>query len=255
MVQSSRQSARLRELPLWEADLPILGDDTARPDGPLLWPPEQVEAAPGAADSGRSDRLQQPGETAQQLLLQARDQAEQLLLQARDEAEGLRETTRQEGLAAAAQEAGDAFRETVQLLREDLTAQFRIRWGELEVDAGNLCIELAESVIRQKIAQDDAIVVATVRDGLSRMAAARDITVRVSPQCEAALVAASEFLHRGLLRGVEVRIITDESVTPGGALLHSTSGEIDLRIEAQIARLRAATETAIIQEARQEAAS
>ncbi len=226
------------DLPLWEAQLPVL----VRGLGP----------GPGEARAGRASGAGGQGPPGEQLrddaLVLAQQEARNILRRAQEEAQAIPEETRRETRRQLTPLLLTGLERALGLIREDLQAQFGARMRETEADAARLCLELAETVIRRKIAEDDSIVVEAVRQGLARIPNARKVVVRVSPRCVAALREAEPELSQDLPFETELEITADESVSPGGAVLQGSSGEVDLQIEAQFARLRRAAEAAILLE-------
>lgn len=229
------------EFPLWETGLPILRAGTPSPD----WADRALSdddalatEAPDTSAAPAPDPL--PG-----ALEAARAQAEQIVARARQEARDLAEAACREALGALAAEQQEALEAVIELLREDLQARFTAAWEALEQEAAMLCASLVEPVVRRIVAADDQIVVETVREGLSRMSGARSMDVRVSPEAAAALEALRPQLAAALPSGVSFTLTPDASVSPGGALIGSSSGTLDMRIEAQVQRVREAAEALV----------
>lgn len=253
-MSAPHQLPGVPDLPLWERNLPVLLDGSAPRDAAC-----GAELLPltGRTSEVRERTLQarqvaQAQEAAERLLARAEEEAARIVAGAQEQVEQARARARQEAAEAVAREQETAFREIVTLLRAEVTAQFETHWKELELEAARLCVELAERIIRTKIAEDDSVVVRAVQEGLGRMMGARSVTIRVHPRSESALRSAVERLAAELPSGVTLEVNADPSVGTGGALLQSTSGEIDLRLESQLERLRAAALAAIEREAARE---
>ncbi|MCE5216867.1 hypothetical protein LLH03_07520 [bacterium] len=239
--------ASTRPFRLWEEDLPVLSE--TRRETRADTAPEQ-EPDPALAAAAAKALLEQAQGEADRLRSEAEEQAAETLADAEERVRAAETEARDAAAKAVATQAEQTVRELSQVLQEDLAERFQERWQELEREAGRLCIELAESILRRKIADDDQVVVETVRAGLARMSSARDITVRVSPEAEGVLDRARESLRADLPASVSIRVMTDEAISPGGALLTSSHGEMDLRIESQLARLKEAAQQALTQEVR-----
>jgi flagellar assembly protein FliH len=239
--------ASTTSLRLWEEDLPVLSQSQKDPGADTA---AKQEPDPAAAVAASEALLEQAREEANRLRSEAEKQAAEVLAEAEERVRAAEAQAREEAAKAVARQAEQTVRELVQVLQDDLAQGLRERWQELEREAGRLCIELAESILRRKIAEDDQIVVETVRAGLGRMSSARDITVRVSPEAEGVLERARESLRADLPASVSLTVIADEAISPGGALLTSSHGEMDLRLESQLARLKEAAQEALAQEVR-----
>jgi flagellar assembly protein FliH len=223
-------------LPLWEADLPILREGVPSPH----WAESAV-----ISDSLEDEAPGPPPEPAPAPLEAARAEAERILAGARESAEGIAHEARRAAVADLAREQEAALGRALDALREEVEGQFEAAWQALEVEAARLCASLVEPIVRRKVADDDQIVVDTVREGLARMAGARRIEVRVSPDCLAQVAEARDGLVATLPSGVAFELTADGSVSAGGAVLQGTNGALDLRIEAQVQRVREAAEDMI----------
>jgi flagellar biosynthesis/type III secretory pathway protein FliH len=185
-------------------------------------------------------------------LARGQAEADRVVDQARQEASAIRERARREGLQEFVEAEVEAFREVMAEVARELSQEFLVRWKGLELEAARLCVDLAANVVRKVVAEDDGVVVETVREGLARIPAARAVTIRVSPDCQAAVAAAAPALAQELLYGVALEVVADDTVAAGGALLQSSNGEVDLLLETQIARLREAAAAAIERELAQD---
>lgn len=238
--------AKTDAYPLWELGLPLLADLPC----PDTQNPPRDGAAQGdstlAPDTDQSTRiLEEARAEAQRIVQQAHAAAEGILADAEAAVEERAHQAREAAVQALVREQEAVLRDLWQALREALVAEFERRWTELEEEAGRLCLDLAESVLRRKIAEDDEVVLRTVREGLATMPGVREVTVRVSPQEERRVRDAAVELLAQLPATVELIVVGDPTVSEGGALIQSSHGEVDLRIDNQLARLRAAAEEAL----------
>jgi flagellar biosynthesis/type III secretory pathway protein FliH len=242
------------ELPLWELRLPMLHDLVA---------PVGEAADPAERDGSRSGPSSDPDDGAaaredlrrawDEVVARAQVRADEIVAAAADQAGAVRDQARREGLAEFVELQLAAFREVAALVSEDLARDFEARWARLELEAARLCVDLAANVVRKVIPEDDQVVVETVREGLGRIPAARAVTIHVSPECQAALTAAVPALAHELAYGVALDVQPSDAISPGGAVLQSANGEVDLQIETQLERLREAAVAAIEREASKEA--
>jgi flagellar assembly protein FliH len=230
---SSEASA---SLPLWEADLPVLREGVPSP----RWAEDAV------VSEGLEGELPPPGSEPQPDPREAaRAEAERIIARARDGAGDISREAREAAVADLAREQEAILARVLDALRQEVEEQFQAAWQALEVEAARLCAGLVEPIVKRKVAEDDQIVVDTVREGLARMAGARRIEVRVSPDCLAAVAEARDSLVATLPSGVTFELTPDVSISPGGAVLQGTNGSLDLRVEAQAQRVREAAEDLI----------
>ena len=237
--------ARADAYPLWELGLPILADISC-PDPPEPAPNPPPSQATPASESDHGLRLVEEAQAeAQRIVQEAQAEAERILAHAEAEIQERAQRAQEAAAQALAREQEAILQELWEALRAALMADFERRWTELEEEAARLCLDLAESILRKKIAEDDEVVVRTVREGLASIRGVREVTVRVSPQEERRVREAAVDLLADLPGTVELVIVDDPTVSEGGALVQSSHGEVDLRIDSQLARLRAAAENAL----------
>lgn len=97
-----------------------------------------------------------------------------------------------------------------------------------EADLLELAVRIAEVVVRERIARDDAVVVRALGVAVADVPHAESFTVRCHPDDEpkvAAALASTEGSHS---------IRADASVARGGCLVESSAGDVDVRIETQL---------------------
>lgn len=174
-----------------------------------------------------------------------RDTHERVLAQAGAEAERIREHARTEGyeqglaqghadgLAAIAQ-ASSALGEALsglQLMREQLA-------DAVERDSVELALALAAKLLSGALEVEPERVLDTIRGALRRIGERRSITVLVAPEdLEIVSGAIGELQARaGGIERCEVQ--ADRRVGRGGAIVRTSEGEIDARIETQLQRAR-----------------
>jgi len=213
--------------------------------------PEEL-GVPGPGPGRRADVSAETQMLRERIIQQASEEAAEIVAQAQEQAVLIAQNAHRDALEAVAREQAAAFRAVMRTIHEDLSQQFQARWCELEMEAAKLCVEFAENVIYRKIEEDDTVVVDTVREGLRKMTDVKGIAVHVSPGAVEVVEQAKETLAREIPTALSVQVMPDESVAPGGAVLRSAAGEVDLQIDKQIARLRQAAETAIAMEKQRE---
>jgi flagellar assembly protein FliH len=148
------------------------------------------------------------------------------------------EEARAEGLARGLAEGQERARvEAEERLRalaasiEEL-AGYRLRLvREAERDLLELAVRIAEKVVRDTIARDGETVVRALRAALEELPRGEPCTVRCHPADEGAL---SGFLAGSGAGPAACTLRADPALTPGGCVVESAAGDIDVRIETQL---------------------
>jgi flagellar assembly protein FliH len=197
---------------------------------------------------------------AGEMLARARAQASKIVAEARSEAQ--RETVRiredariaghQEGLQAGLAQGRqkgqeEAFAGAQQQIR-DLTA----RWSQtLELlhqhmpahvadartDLIRLALAIAGRVTRQEALRNRRVAPALVEETLRMVGATRKVAIHVSP-VEMDLLRSYLPELQARIRSIEsVELVPDQAVGAGGCVLRFGAGEVDARIELQLARI------------------
>ncbi|WP_210493813.1 FliH/SctL family protein [Patulibacter sp. SYSU D01012] len=222
-----------------------------RPVAPVAEPLEPAAAAvPPAASAApdRDDARPRPAEFAFPVLERpaapptVRELADELAA-ARDEAERIREEARAEGFAAGqAQGRAEALEQlapAAATLADALGGARRdaLRAADaLEREAVELAILLAEKVVAATVLHEPERVLDVVRGALRGVVDRGRVSVHVHPD-DVALVrgAMGELLDE--LGGVErCDVVAERRVTRGGAIVRTTDGELDVRLEAKLER-------------------
>ena len=195
----------------------------------------EASAALERAKGSAREILEGAFRTASALLEQARGERDAIAEAARSEG---REAGREEGIARVDAEINELLtllHGLIEAVREDRDRFLRSAEPELV----RLALGAAERVVHHEIAQYDQFVVETVRAALARAVGRNDITIRVNPDdmevmraYRERLLAAGDFEH--------LRLIEDQRVDRGGAMLESDSGTIDAKITTQIREVRGA---------------
>jgi len=164
---------------------------------------------------------------------------------ARAEAERIREQAREEGFAAgraAAQaEARPRVEAALAALEAAVAAVGQVREetaAQVERDAIELALQLAEKVVAGALAVDSERVVDVVRGALRRLAERRRVTILVNPDDLDAVRAATDSFVTGL-GGIEhCEVQAERRIAPGGALVRTEEGQIDATVATQLMRAR-----------------
>jgi len=195
---------------------------------------EATAALERARNSAR-EILEGAFRTASSLLEQARRERDAIVEAARNEGH---EAGRQEGIARVDAEMNEllgVLHGLIDAVREDRDRFLRSAEPELV----RLALGAAERIVHHEISQNDQFVVETVRAALTRTLARNDITIRVNPDDMAVM---REYRDRLLSAGdfEHLRLIEDQRIDRGGALLESDSGTVDAKIATQLREVRSA---------------
>jgi flagellar assembly protein FliH len=168
-----------------------------------------------------------------------------IIAEATAEAERIRELARDEGYAegrtvghhdglAEARSAGLALGEALQGV-QDLRGEVA---EAVERDAVELALALAAKIIAGALEVQPERILDVVRGALRRVNDRRRITVLVDPSdLEVVIAAVSDLSAQA--GGIEVcEVQSDRRVGPGGAIVRTLEGEVDVSVETQLGRAR-----------------
>ena len=174
--------------------------------------------------------------------------AADVLAQAEAEAQALREAARAEGYEDGRAEVRAALAPALQALEcavESLQADAQERADRLEGRAVELALFLAERVLGAAIAVQPELVVEAVRGALRGIVERERITVLVHPD-DLELVRGAVGDVVGALGGVEhCEVQAERRVARGGAVVRTSDGDVDARIETKLQRAREVVEAAL----------
>jgi flagellar assembly protein FliH len=183
----------------------------------------QLDAAAADASGGIADVLSAVRAEAEQIRAQA---------WAAGEAEG-----RAAGLAAARNDAAPALgalgasAQAISELRAQVVA-------ELEQDAVELALRLAEQILAGAVAVEPARVIDVARNALRHLTDRRRVTIVVNPD-DLELVGDCVEQLQSELGGIEhLGVQSDRRVVRGGAIARTDTGDIDAGFDAQLAKAR-----------------
>jgi flagellar assembly protein FliH len=191
-------------------------------------------------------------ENANQYLAEVRRRAEAIVQQAREEAAQLRRQAAEQGRAEALKiaqqnaiaKANKELEERLQTLLPALAAattelqQNRAAWRRhWEERAVHLAVAIAERIVRRQIEQSPKITLDLVRESLELAAGAGRIVLHLSPRDFETLGDNAQKIASQMGRSLPTEIVADAAVSPGGCFVMTDLGEIDQRIEAQLARI------------------
>lgn len=193
----------------------------------------QLDAPPPGTSNGIADVLSAVRAEAEQIRAQA---------WAAGEAEG-----RAAGMAAARTEAAPAVAaiasavQGISGLRDQIVA-------ELEQDAVEMAMRLAEQIIAGVISVEPERVIDVGRNALRHLSDRRRVTLVVNPD-DLEIVSECVEQLQSELGGIEhLAVQSDRRIGRGGAIARTDSGEIDSSVDAQLGRAREIVAAALARE-------
>ncbi len=168
-----------------------------------------------------------------------------LLSQAAEEA---RRRGYEEGLAQGREEIESACRALAAAARR-VEEEARALAQAAERRAAELAILVAEKIVAGTLALDPGRVVPIVSHALRRVAADDRVVVAVSPHDLETVRAAEADLARQLATHTRLEIVPDRRVERGGCVVTTSVGEIDARVDEQLARARELVAEALTEDA------
>jgi flagellar biosynthesis/type III secretory pathway protein FliH len=182
-----------------------------------------------------------------------RRQAEEILAQAREEAAQLRrqgaEQGRADALKVAQQQAHAKAQKDIEQRLQTLLpalqaalagiaqdkAAWRAHWGKRAVE---LAVAIAQRIARRQFERHPEIALELVRESLELAAGAGRVVLRMNPRDCDAFGDQAKKLAAQAGPTLKVEVVSDPEVSPGGCRVVSEFGEIDQRLESQLARIQ-----------------
>ena len=137
-----------------------------------------------------------------------------------------------DGERAGADRAAKELHSVMQSFREttaELAAYKPALRAEAEQELVELALMIARRVIHREVQVDRSSVVGIVRACIDRINGAEIHRLRVNP-ADAGIV--GQYFQQS--DDSDIEIVPDQSVAPGGAILHTSHGQLDARLESQL---------------------
>lgn len=185
-----------------------------------------VEVAGDAMYPSADEIVQTAQETAAGIIAQAERDKAMIEQAAREKAEQEVRMTIEAEVADRTMEIREKFVETVRelsLLREEISAR-------VEQDVVQLALEIAKKIVGREVMFDREIALTLVKVSLKKINSRSPLAqIHLHPEDCAYVEARREQIDfRGALEFIE-----DRSISAGGCLVHTETGEVDARIESQ----------------------
>lgn len=177
-----------------------------------------------------------------------RDQAAQIVARANEEAEEIRRRAAEQGRKAALQAAEATVRTRLDQQLQSLVPALSKAIEEIklakqtwlaswEASALRTAVAIAERIVRRELVKRPDIAAALMREALELATGAGRIKLRLNPQDFATLSEKAKELAGQMAQLAPTDIVADPLVSPGGCIVNTEFGEIDQRIESQLARI------------------
>lgn len=204
-------------------------------------PDEVIQELETEAEPEEAEPEIDPKAEAEMIINQAREEAGQILTEAIRQGESLKEQTKKEGYAQGYQEGIEAataeMREKqaeAQRLLEEAEASYKRRVWESEGEILKLACEIAEEISRTSLSIQPEAWIGMVRKAISRVAGAKELLLRISPQDEELLNKNISAIREILTESAPIRIEVDPTLKPGDLWIETNIGQVDARIAQQI---------------------
>jgi len=170
-------------------------------------------------------------------------EAEKLRQAAERETRQVRDAALAEGFENGKQAVTAELEGVLQRLRQaymDIEKYRKQLYHEAEAETVELALAVARKIICQEISVDRQIILNVVKGALDKVVDHEKVKIRINPQdLETVQTALFEFLpHVESLENVHFE--ADAGLTPGGCVVETNFGNIDARIENQLAQIEAA---------------
>lgn len=184
-----------------------------------------------------------PEQIAAETIRNAEEAALGIIAQAEHQRDSIRVGAHAEGYAAG-------FRE---LEAERAVAEARLReleenaekclddyYNAMEPEILKLSVEIAGQVVKQHIETDEEFVLKTIKAGLRQLRERNEIRIRVNPVDYEFTRTHKDEISQSCDGVRSIEVTDDRRVAQGGCIIESPNGELDARIETQLAEIERA---------------
>jgi flagellar assembly protein FliH len=240
IAQTKQKAGMLTELARENADTIT---DAAKKEASGIIEQAQKEAVEikANAESHRDQIIEKAQHQADETLNKAKQEAEAILNQARQEADNLKnearkegsETGYQEGLAKAKREIEGNLANSIKILAQAEEERVR-RIASSEGELLKLAAGIAEKIIGSELKSFPEQLISIVREGLSRVATANSIIVKINPDDLQLLQDKLPSLQEVFSEPKTIKLQGDQSIFPGDCFIETEHGKVDARFKSQL---------------------
>lgn len=234
--------------PITTSSVSIPTGDPPPPGTPPPPPPVTVDKIIiEQAEAKAKEMIAQANTQIQQLLQQTNEQIQKFQQQAAVEAENMRQQAFQTGLEEGRAEGRRlAHVEYVDLMLQarDLYVQCIKERTKLiedtEPELAKLSIGIAEKIIGLEVTTSGDVIMGVVKEALSGMKDREEVKIHVNPDDYHIVNNDRSSLMRMVEGLKDFELVTDNKVTRGGCIIETNLGNIDARLETQLAAINLA---------------
>lgn len=211
--------------------------------------PSTGQSSPaGQTVRGVAFDLQDMSHRGEEYVESVRREAAKVVQQAHAEADQVRRRAEQAGREAAQQAIERLLKERVGEQIETLRPALAGVVSQLTEERGawldhwqraavELAVKIAERLVRRELERQPEIADAWVREALELAAGASEINVRLNPEDHARIGASTDAIAATLGELGAARLTADPTVSPGGCVVETSHGTVDMRLDSQLQRL------------------
>jgi flagellar assembly protein FliH len=170
------------------------------------------------------------------VLQKAREEAARIIAQAEQDKQMIEQAAEEKGLQNIEEKVREEVAKEVDEIREKLTetiSEISSLQGEItsrvEIELVEFALNIAKKVVRREVTIDREIALTLVKVSLEKLHNRTLAQIHLHPNDFAYVESKREHLdfHNAL------ELIEDKTISPGGCLIHTETGDIDARIESQ----------------------
>lgn len=220
--------------------VPIIGDENLPQENYSSFVVPQIselsEITQNTTDISEDTSPTETTQTAEELLEEAQKQADEIIARAEQNSEAIEQAAQEKGLQKVEEIVQEKVNENLNEIRENLsntienlTALETNIIEQLDDDLVKLALEIAKKVVRREVSIDREIALTLVQVSLKRLQDRTIAEVHLHPEDFAYVEANREKLK---FRG-SIELVADDSISIGGCLIHTETGDIDARLQSQ----------------------
>ena len=196
--------------------------------------PNEEEVETASPEEVLSRATQQATEIISKAQLEADDILRRSLAEAEKQAEEIKEEARrsgwQEGIHSAQSEA-DRIREEAREVLNQAKEAYRQMLDKLEMEVVDLAVDIAERVVMVQLSVEPQTIMQIAREALEVVKNRPMVTIYVNDADRAMVEKGRSQLLQGLPAKVELNILVDNGVQPGGCRVETDQGQADATLE------------------------
>ena len=171
-----------------------------------------------------------------EILQKAREEAAEIIAQAERDKEMIEQAAEEKGMQNFEEKVREGVAKEVETIRETLSEtinEISSLQGEItsrvETELVEFALNIAKKIVRREVTIDREVALTLVKVSLGKLHSRTLAKVHLHPNDFAFVQSKREHLdfHNAL------ELVEDKTISPGGCLIHTETGDIDARIESQ----------------------